>query len=104
MQKFYKKEGAIAMNMQIKSSNGIALVPLESRLMAEGKIFIEGKINQENGCIRAICLKTRFFKGTSHPRKMPLTSNPTAFTSYVLPDCLQRQIAPHRPSMQIAVF
>ncbi len=49
MQKFYKKKGAIAMNMQVKSSNGITLVPLESRLMAEGKIFIEGKINQENG-------------------------------------------------------
>lgn len=35
------------MNLQIKSSNGIILVPMESRLIAERKIFIEGEIDQE---------------------------------------------------------
>lgn len=38
------------MNMQVKSSNGITLVPLESRLMADRKIFIEGEINDEKAC------------------------------------------------------
>ena len=38
------------MNMQVKSSNGITLVPLESRLMAKRKVFIEGEIDQESAC------------------------------------------------------
>lgn len=36
--------------MQVKSSNGITLVPLESKLMADRKIFIEGEINDEKAC------------------------------------------------------
>ena len=35
------------MNVQIRSSNGITLVPIESRLMASRRIFIEGEINSE---------------------------------------------------------
>jgi len=38
------------MNVQVKSSNGITLVPVETRLMAERKIFIEGEINSESAC------------------------------------------------------
>ena len=38
------------MDVQIKSSNGITLVPLESRLMLNRKIFIEGEINAEKAC------------------------------------------------------
>lgn len=38
------------MNVQVKSSNGITLVPLESRLLADRKIFIEGEINHEKAC------------------------------------------------------
>lgn len=38
------------MNVQVKSSNGIALVPMESRLLAERKVFIEGEINEELAC------------------------------------------------------
>ena len=38
------------MNIQVKSSNGIALVPMESRLMATRKIFIEGEINADSAC------------------------------------------------------
>lgn len=33
------------MNTIIKSSNGISLVPIETRLLADRKVFIEGKIN-----------------------------------------------------------
>ena len=33
------------MNTIIKSSNGISLVPIESRLLTDRKVFIEGKIN-----------------------------------------------------------
>ena len=39
------------MNIQVKSSNGIALIPIETRLLADRKIFIEGEINQEGACI-----------------------------------------------------
>lgn len=38
------------MNVQVKSSNGIVLVPLNSRLMANRKIFIEGEIDAEKAC------------------------------------------------------
>lgn len=36
------------MNIQVKSSNGITLIPAESRLLADRKIFIEGEINDES--------------------------------------------------------
>lgn len=38
------------MHVQVKSSNGITLVPLDSRLMAKRKVFIEGEINDEKAC------------------------------------------------------
>lgn len=38
------------MHVQVKSSNGITLVPIDSRLMAERKIFIEGEINSSIAC------------------------------------------------------
>lgn len=38
------------MNIQIKSSNGITMVPLDALLMSSRKIFIEGEITQELAC------------------------------------------------------
>lgn len=38
------------MQIQVKSSNGITLVPLETKLLAERKIFVEGEINHEKAC------------------------------------------------------
>lgn len=38
------------MNIQVKSSSGITLVPIESRLMSNRKIFIEGEIDAETAC------------------------------------------------------
>lgn len=38
------------MDVQVKSSNGITLVPVESRLMAERKIFIESEIDADKAC------------------------------------------------------
>lgn len=38
------------MNVQVKSSSGITLVPVESRLMANRKIFIEGEIDCNSAC------------------------------------------------------
>lgn len=38
------------MNVQVKSSNGISLIPVETRLLADRKIFIEGEINEETAC------------------------------------------------------
>ena len=35
------------MNIQVKSSHGIALIPAETRLLADRKVFIEGEINYE---------------------------------------------------------
>jgi len=38
------------MNIQIKSSNGITLMPLETRLLASRKVFIEGEITAGTAC------------------------------------------------------
>lgn len=38
------------MNVQVKSSNGISLVHVDTRLLADRKIFIEGEINEETAC------------------------------------------------------
>lgn len=38
------------MMTMIKSSNGITLVPIESRLLTERKIYIEGEINAQTAC------------------------------------------------------
>ena len=38
------------MYVQVKSSNGITVVPMETKLMAERRIFIQGDITQENAC------------------------------------------------------
>lgn len=38
------------MNIQVKSAGGIHVIPLEARLLAERKIFLEGEILQETAC------------------------------------------------------
>lgn len=38
------------MNVQVTSSNGITLVPMETRLLASRKVFVEGEIQQEKAC------------------------------------------------------
>lgn len=38
------------MNVQVKSSSGITLVPADSRLLADRRVFIEGEINKEKAC------------------------------------------------------
>lgn len=38
------------MYVQIKSSNGITTIPMETKLMAERKIFVQGEITQEKAC------------------------------------------------------
>ena len=38
------------MNVQVKSNNGITLMPMETRLLVERKIFVEGEINQDMAC------------------------------------------------------
>ncbi len=37
-------------NIQVSSSAGICVMPIEARLMANRKVFIEGEINQESAC------------------------------------------------------
>lgn len=38
------------MNTIIKSSNGISLAPIESRLLSDRKLFIEGEITSASAC------------------------------------------------------
>lgn len=46
------------MNSIIKSSNGISVVPIESRLLSDRKLFIEGEITSASACdfVRALML------------------------------------------------
>lgn len=48
------------MQVQVKSSNGITLVPVESVLISKRRIFIEGEINEHMACdfVREIMLMT----------------------------------------------
>ena len=36
------------MNIQVKTSGGIVQIPIETRLLAERKIFIQGEINNDS--------------------------------------------------------
>lgn len=49
------------MNVQVKSSNGITLMSMETKLFAARKVFIEGEINQESACefVKKIMLLNR---------------------------------------------
>lgn len=38
------------MQVEVKSSQGITLVPVDTRLMSSRKIFLEGEINEEKAC------------------------------------------------------
>lgn len=38
------------MDVQVKSSNGISLVPVDTRLLANRKIFVEGDIDSASAC------------------------------------------------------
>ena len=40
----------------VKSSNGISLVPIESRLLSDRKIFIEGEIDEKIACDFVKCM------------------------------------------------
>ena len=44
------------MNTIIKSSNGISLVPIESRLISDRKVFVEGEINAKSACDFVKCM------------------------------------------------
>lgn len=48
------------MNVQVKTSGGITLVPMETRLLANRKVFIEGEINHTSACdfVKKIMLLT----------------------------------------------
>ena len=51
----------MSMNTLIKSSNGITLAPIESRLLNDRKIFIEGEITTASACefVKAMMLLTK---------------------------------------------
>lgn len=36
------------MNIQVKTANGISLLPIETKLLADRKVFIQGEINQDS--------------------------------------------------------
>lgn len=44
-------EGDKIMDTVMKSCNGISLVPIESRLLEAGKVYLEGTITTESACL-----------------------------------------------------
>lgn len=63
------------MHVQVKSSGGITLVPIESRLLANRQIFIEGEINHALACnvVRQVLVLVAEDEKT--PIKMFINSN-----------------------------
>lgn len=51
----------------IKSSNGISLVPIESRLLTERKVFIEGEINEKSACDFIKCIMLLIKENSEKP-------------------------------------
>lgn len=44
------KEMNNIMNIALKTSGGITLMPLQTKLLSERKVFIEGRIDNEKAC------------------------------------------------------
>ena len=85
------------MNIQIKSSNGITLVPVDSRLMTDRKIFIEGEINSETAC--EFVKKVMFLN--EEDRKKPVdvlinSSGGEVNAGMLMYDVIQSSLAPLR--------
>lgn len=85
------------MNIQVKSSNGITLMPLETRLLAERKVFIEGEINHEKACdfVKQIILLCK--EDSSKPIDVLINSPGGEISSGLLMyDCIQSCKTPIR--------
>lgn len=83
------------MNVQVKSSNGITVVPMDTRLLAERKVFIEGEINQEKACsfVKQILLLCK--EDSSKSIDVLINSNGGEITAGLLMyDCIQTCKAP----------
>ena len=85
------------MNVQVKSSNGITLVPLDTRLLANRKVFVEGEINHEKAClfIKQILLLCK--EDSSKPIDVLINSPGGEISSGLLMyDCIQSCKTPIR--------
>lgn len=85
------------MNVQVKSSNGITLIPIETRLLADRKVFIEGEINQQSACdfIKKILLLCK--EDTAAPIDVLIDSLGGEISAGLLMyDCIQSSKAPIR--------
>ena len=85
------------MNVLVKSSNGITLVPVDSKLMANRKIFIEGEIDAEKACecVLAVLLGSA---ADSQRRSAVLSSAPggAVHAGMLMYDVIQASKAPIR--------
>lgn len=85
------------MNVQVKSSNGITVMPAETRLLAERKVFLEGDITSELACnvTRQIMLLTA--ERPELPIDLLICSNGGEINAGMLIyDVVQSSIAPIR--------
>ena len=93
------------MQYQVKSSSGYALIPAESRWLAERRVFIEGEINQESACefMRKIMLLNREDPGA--PIDVYISSGGGSVTSGLyMYDVIQGSKAPIRMFCQDAAY
>ena len=85
------------MNVQIKSSNGITVMPLDTRLLAERKIFVEGEINHE---MANLFLKQTLFlcrEDINKPIEVIINSpGGEVSAGLLIYDCIQSSKAPMR--------
>lgn len=85
------------MNVQVKSSNGITLIPMDTRLLADRKIFVEGEINQEKACSFAKQILLLCKEDGSKPIDVLINSSGGEISSGLLMyDCIQSCKTPIR--------
>ena len=85
------------MYIQVKSSNGITLVPLETRLLSERKLFLEGEINQEKAC--AFVQKILFLCKEDDEKPIDVLINSPGgeiLSGFLIYDCIQSCKTPIR--------
>ncbi len=85
------------MHVEVKSSTGITLVPAETHLLADRKIFVEGEINAESACsfVKQVMLLNR--EDPAAPIDVMINSPGGEITSGLLMyDVIQTSPAPIR--------
>ena len=85
------------MDIQVKSSSGIALIPADTRLLAQRKVFIEGEIDSRSAC--EFAKKIMILEGEDSKKPIDVFVNSTGgevISGFLMYDIIQSAKVPIR--------